>query len=267
MKSPDRATIIAAFGDALANRGFSAGREADLPFPKTAIREALLAELLNPSRPDTRGPVEVGYLELESFVSDSDWEVVREVESTYPADVPRTAADLTNADLMRALSVPQEIQDRYLEILRDVKSRIESRARELESVLADRKDLGGRAERSIPPAKRASVIAYRNTDRQCFCQLRLPSGHRVLISIASAPQPSVKIFRMALGGILPVQTLWELNPRMAGGYAQYVQRLVDMFATSEGRHPLDEIRDALITAQDAADVSRILVMRERDAGV
>ena len=39
----------------------------------------------------------------------------------------------------------------------------------------------------------------------CFSRVRLANGEQVMVSIASK---SVKVFRMAFNGLIPVQTLW-----------------------------------------------------------
>ena len=52
----------------------------------------------------------------------------------------------------------------------------------------------------------SEVITYKNTAKQCFCQLKLDSGERVLISIA---RTGVKLFQLGLAGLLPIRTLAE----------------------------------------------------------
>jgi hypothetical protein len=75
----------------------------------------------------------------------------------------------------------------------------------------------------------SEVVAYRNDKYRCFCQIKFDSGERILISIASIPKPSIKIFKL-IGGFLPIQTIWEFNPSIAGGYNAYVEKLIHMFA-------------------------------------
>ncbi len=48
------------------------------------------------------------------------------------------------------------------------------------------------------------VIAYISDERRCFCQLKLDSGERILISIAQ----SIKIMKLAFGGTIPIKTIW-----------------------------------------------------------
>ena len=73
----------------------------------------------------------------------------------------------------------------------------------------------------------SEVITYANNRYQCFCQIKLASRERVLISIASAPTPSVKIVKLGLLGLWSVQTIWEYNPIMAGGYEAYIRKIAD----------------------------------------
>ena len=107
----------------------------------------------------------------------------------------------------------------------------------------------------------SSVVTYANNERQCFCQIRFDSGERVLVSIASAPTPSLKVIRLALGGLIPRQTIWEYDTIMAGGREAYVRGLMDMFPSDPSRimHPLDIIRDALLRCSSIDDARRTLL--------
>lgn len=113
----------------------------------------------------------------------------------------------------------------------------------------------------------SAVVNYRNNELQCFCQIKFDTGERVLVSIATFPTPSVKIFRLALGGFLPRQTIWEYNPTMAGGYNAYVENLMKMFrpAGDEPAHPLDVIRDTLLPCSSLEEARRTLLNCESQA--
>ncbi len=110
------------------------------------------------------------------------------------------------------------------------------------------------------------IVNYRNNKYQCFCQIKLENGERVLISIASVPTPSVKLIKLGLLGLVPVQTIWEYNPMMAGGYDSYVQKMMKMFQdplTSEPKHPLDILRDRLLSCRSIPEVRDSLFKAER----
>jgi hypothetical protein len=109
------------------------------------------------------------------------------------------------------------------------------------------------------------VVTYANNKYQCYCQIRLDSGERILISIANAPRPSVKIMKLFLG-FWPLQTIWEYNPTMAGGYDAYIRKLVRMFhdpLASEPKHPLDTFRDRLLPCKSISEVQNSLFEAER----
>ena len=63
----------------------------------------------------------------------------------------------------------------------------------------------------------SEVVRYSNTKLTCYCQIKLDSGERILISIATAPKPCVKVIKLIWHGMLPIQTIWEYNPTLAGG--------------------------------------------------
>lgn len=109
-----------------------------------------------------------------------------------------------------------------------------------------------------------TVVTYRNNERECYCQLKFESGERVLVSIAAAPTPSVMVRKLAFGGLVPRQTVWEYNPTMAGGYNAYVQDLIKMFPpdTDESEHPLDAISSALFPCASIDEARRTLLRCE-----
>jgi len=106
----------------------------------------------------------------------------------------------------------------------------------------------------------SEVVTYKNTKYQCFCQIKFDSGERVLISIASLPKPSVKILRLFFG-FVPIQTIWEYNPTMAGEYYAYVRNMMEMFPPDPNGsiEPLDVIRDTLLQCE-SIDEARITLL-------
>ena len=112
-----------------------------------------------------------------------------------------------------------------------------------------------------------NVVTYANNKYQCFCQIKLDSGERVLISIASAPTPSVKLMKLVFFGLWPIQTIWEYNPTMAGGYEAYVRNMMKMFQDPldvEPKHPLDILRDRLLPCRSISEVRDSLFEAERN---
>jgi hypothetical protein len=112
----------------------------------------------------------------------------------------------------------------------------------------------------------AELVTYANDKFRCYCQLRCDNGDRILISIAGAPTPSVKIMKLGFFGMVPVQTIWEYNPTMAGGYEAYVRKMMTMFqdfSAEEPKHPLDILRDRLLSCTSIAEVRDSLFDAER----
>ena len=107
----------------------------------------------------------------------------------------------------------------------------------------------------------SSIVTYKNTEDQCFCQIKFDSGERVMISIAAMPVPSIKVFRMKLGGLLTGETVWEYSAAMAGGNAEYVQALRTMFAGGALNEPLDDIKDVLLECRSIDECRGVLASR------
>ena len=103
------------------------------------------------------------------------------------------------------------------------------------------------------------------TERQRYYQIKFASGEQALVLIAGMPAPSVEIVRLALGGFVPWQTVWEYNPIRAGGYSDYIHNLKAMFSLTTGRSDdsLQHIRDALLRCQSIQEAHALLLERER----
>lgn len=142
--------------------------------------------------------------------------------------------------------------------------------RVFDRILATDEEIQSKRQTAPQPVKMQShmgkVTHYANNRFMCCCSIKLASGERVFISIASAPTPSVKIQKMALLGILPVQTIWEYNPVMAGGYDAYIRKMMVMFQdplASAPKHPLDILRDRLLPCRSISEVRDSLFRAER----
>jgi hypothetical protein len=113
----------------------------------------------------------------------------------------------------------------------------------------------------------ASIVTYKNDGSRCFCQLRFESGERVLISIAGHPHPSIKILRVALGGLLPRETIWELDSVRLGGSESMARRVIASFLSDSDTlaHPLDAIRDSLLPCRSIQEALAVLKEKEGHA--
>jgi hypothetical protein len=81
MDAARRTEILNAYGRVLENRPCSVGRMRDLPFDGGLIRQAILATLFSNHDPQFQEHLKVSLMELESFVSDEEFEVVRKYEA------------------------------------------------------------------------------------------------------------------------------------------------------------------------------------------
>jgi hypothetical protein len=76
-----RREIIAAYGQTLEKCCKPVEREADLPFPKGMIRQAIFEELLENPATDIRAHLEVGYVRLESFIPSEEYQILQDFKS------------------------------------------------------------------------------------------------------------------------------------------------------------------------------------------
>jgi membrane protease YdiL (CAAX protease family) len=105
------------------------------------------------------------------------------------------------------------------------------------------------------------------SERQRLYPLKFASGERALVLITGMPAPSVELVRVVLGGLIPWQTVWEYNPKRAGGYSDYIHKLKAMFSPTTERidDSLPDIRDALVRCPSIKEARVLLLERERVA--
>jgi membrane protease YdiL (CAAX protease family) len=103
------------------------------------------------------------------------------------------------------------------------------------------------------------------TERKRFQQIKFESGERAVVLVAGMPAPSIELVRLALGGFMPWQTVWEYNPTRAGGYSDYIHKLKAMFspAVEESDDSLHQVRDALLRCRSLHEARTLLLERER----
>ena len=102
-------------------------------------------------------------------------------------------------------------------------------------------------------------------ERRRLYQLKFASGEQALVLVDGMPAPSVELVRLALGGLVPWQTVWQYNPMRAGGYSDYVHKLKTMFslATERSEDSVHSIRDVLLSCPSIEDARILLLQRER----
>ena len=109
----------------------------------------------------------------------------------------------------------------------------------------------------------SKVVAYKNTDRLCFCHIQFDSKERVLVSVASVPEQSIKVIKL-LAGIIPYRTIWEFNSSAAGEKDVH-NKLLSMFtdhAAAKVQHPLDAIIIKLLPCRSCNEAARALMQAE-----
>ena len=92
----------------------------------------------------------------------------------------------------------------------------------------------------------AEIITYK---RGAFCQLKLASRERVLISCA---QTGIKIIKLGLGGLIPTKTIadWPVSR---------LDAVIRIFADESNlsQHPLDAIKNKLMTCSSIRHVEQL----------
>ncbi len=111
----------------------------------------------------------------------------------------------------------------------------------------------------------SKVIAYKNTEQHCFCQIKFDSRERILVSIASAPEYSIKVFKL-IAGIFPLKTLWEYKATSTTERDAHKELITLLLGRGEKKadHPLDAIITKLVPCKSCDEAARMLQRAEQE---
>jgi hypothetical protein len=92
----------------------------------------------------------------------------------------------------------------------------------------------------------AEIVTY---EPGAYCQLKLASGERVLVSCA---QSGIKIMKVALGGLIPTRTIvnWSI-PELASAIDIFADEAIPM------QHPLEAIKNKLLTCSSIKEIEQL----------
>ena len=112
----------------------------------------------------------------------------------------------------------------------------------------------------------SKVIAYKNTERHCFCQIKFDSRERILVSVASTPEHSIKVFKL-IAGIFPLKTLWEYKAAAAAEKDAHKELVAVLSGQAEKKaaHPLDAIITKLLPCRSCDEAARMLHHAQQEA--
>ena len=78
------------------------------------------------------------------------------------------------------------------------------------------------------------------------------------MSIATIPEPGIKVIKVILFGIIPYKTIWEFS---APGGKKALKKMTEMFSDENSpgaKHPLDAIIMKLRPCRSCAEALRVL---------
>ncbi len=126
-----RAEIIEDYVKVLKNRRYSAGKESDLSETKELIRKALIQELSDPTDRSLVSSMEIAYLELETFISDGEFEVIRKHEEEVnhkkanipgvPPHVDRDSAHVISQTPNKYAAIRRKILEKQNSLMEELK--------------------------------------------------------------------------------------------------------------------------------------------------
>lgn len=96
----------------------------------------------------------------------------------------------------------------------------------------------------------SEVVTYKNAGVDgCFCQIKLDSGERVLISIA---QPGIELFELDQAGVVPIKTLvsWDIVD-----IGSAIQIFADLGFPE--KPPLDAIKDRILKCRSIVELLQL----------
>jgi len=92
----------------------------------------------------------------------------------------------------------------------------------------------------------AKIVTYKPG---AYCQLKLASGERVLVSCA---QSGIKIMKVTVGGLIPTRTIvnWPISA-LASAIEIFADKATPM------QHPLEAIKNKLLTCSSIKDIEQL----------
>jgi hypothetical protein len=92
----------------------------------------------------------------------------------------------------------------------------------------------------------AEIVTYKPG---VYCQLKLASGERVLISCA---QTGIKIMKVVLGGLIPTRTIvdWPIS-ELASAIEVFADESTPM------QHPLEAIKNKLLNCSSIKEIEQL----------
>ena len=123
--------IVIRYGKTLEKRKYIVGCVDDLPHNKEKIREAVLTELLSISDTELINALEIGYLELETYLSKEEYKIVKKFEKLFNK---KLQDDIEKDKKLFSKIVDLENSNEYLEILNRIQERIEERKKEIDGI-------------------------------------------------------------------------------------------------------------------------------------
>ena len=130
-----RQNIIRAYGLVLERHySFTVGPESKLPFPKDLIRRAIVEAFLEETDPDQRNTLEHGYIELEAFLPDEEFELVQACHTALFSLEPLEKSS-NPEDHERARQIVEQLPSRrFKEIQENISKRMSERLKDLQAL-------------------------------------------------------------------------------------------------------------------------------------
>ena len=125
-----RADIITEYNKVLKDRKYTAGRVADLPFPKELIRKAIVQEILNPTYKPLMHNLDTAYLELETFICEEGFEIIKKYERGATS---KKTSPVVSQGMSQYAEIRQKILDRQKKRMEELRRLRQDHAKTLES--------------------------------------------------------------------------------------------------------------------------------------
>jgi hypothetical protein len=100
-----------------------------------------------------------------------------------------------------------------------------------------------------------TFVTYANNATQCFCQVRLESGERILVSGA---QGAIKVFRMRLFGMIPSGCLATLDAHRLSTLFPF-EMCYGLLQPEQMAHPLDLLSIVLSGIENVGEIEKFFL--------
>ncbi len=134
MLAEQRTKIISSYGEILKHRKSFALLELSLPYPKELIRQAIIEEILISNDLDILNALEIAFCELEWFVSQEDYELLKIYYETFNKEIVENPSYDDMNKIFNELKENTDVIEKASQLFSKIQQQSKERIKQLQNI-------------------------------------------------------------------------------------------------------------------------------------